>query len=184
MAGEALKANGKFLRSVLVELGLLPAAHMDSPPEQGPWTPDRLADYPFGWVSGMLIQLISEWSDEGASEREQRYKPAIEALRRLVPPPKPPAGQNGGATSTKRPRVLVPGAGLGRMAWDLAQHGYDVIGVGARHVAAVTRPDGEALARRRPSNSSRPFIPKLMFAHMFACPLPFWWRCSQRWPSP
>ena len=81
-----------------------------------------MSDFPFGWVSGMLVQLVSEWSDQGAPERKQRFKPAVDALakrfrRRLRQPVK------------HRPRILVPGAGLGRMVWDLGSLGYDVVGV-------------------------------------------------------
>lgn len=123
MMGESIKANGNFLRGVLTGLGLQPLSQQAVKSKAEEWTAERISDFPFGWVSGMLVQLVSEWSDQGAPERKQRFKPAVDALRKAIPPPPP------GSQWKHRPRILVPGAGLGRMVWDLGSLGYDVVGV-------------------------------------------------------
>ncbi|KAM3070306.1 hypothetical protein ACMFMG_010138 [Clarireedia jacksonii] len=64
-----------------------------------------------------LRQLYRDWSAEGASEREASYGPVIQALMN---------------EQTYHPartlRVLVPGAGLGRLVFDLCMLGFDVEG--------------------------------------------------------
>jgi len=64
----------------------------------------------------VLKNLTRDWSAEGAPERSQSYgRLAAEVRARLGAPPAdgPP------------PRVLVPGAGLGRLCCDLAALGYE-----------------------------------------------------------
>ena len=63
--------------------------------------------------------LRREWSEEGAVERQQSFDPILEALARFVPFDAylgPPV------------RVLVPGAGLGRLVYEAAMRGYEALG--------------------------------------------------------
>ena len=60
-----------------------------------------------------MKQLVREWGAEGSAEREAAQRPLIDALASALP-----SGAARGA------RVLVPGAGLGRLAWELARLGY------------------------------------------------------------
>ena len=69
-------------------------------------------------VHAVLLQLRREWSDDGAAERAQSFGVLLDALERALPP--------GGDA---RPRVLVPGAGLGRLVYDAASRGYEALGV-------------------------------------------------------
>jgi carnosine N-methyltransferase len=64
-----------------------------------------------------LRQFYRDWSEEGATEREACYGPVIKALQceALLRP-----------DSTMR--VLVPGAGLGRLVFDLCCAGFDTEG--------------------------------------------------------
>ncbi|PQE13197.1 hypothetical protein CJF30_00003091 [Rutstroemia sp. NJR-2017a BBW] len=64
-----------------------------------------------------LRQLYRDWSAEGAAERESSYGPVIQALtnEQTYHP-------------TRKLRVLVPGAGLGRLVFDLCMLGFDVEG--------------------------------------------------------
>ena len=72
--------------------------------------------------NGMMKQLVREWSEEGADEREQCLGRALAALKRHVPLPD-------AAGSSEAPRVVIPGAGLGRLVWEVAMLGYEAIGV-------------------------------------------------------
>lgn len=66
-----------------------------------------------GRVRETLKHFVRDWSAEGAQERAAILEPLLDALR-LVPPERR-AGT----------RVLVPGAGLGRLAWEISQLGFD-----------------------------------------------------------
>ncbi|WFC96364.1 carnosine N-methyltransferase [Malassezia brasiliensis] len=62
-----------------------------------------------------LRQMVRDWSAEGREERDAAYAPILTALVQRIPP-------------NRTVRVLVPGAGLGRLAFDLAAQGYSVQG--------------------------------------------------------
>lgn len=66
-------------------------------------------------LQSTIKQFVREWGSDGAAEREQAHAPVLEALRQLVPV-RTPSGEPA--------RVLVPGAGLGRLAWEAARLGY------------------------------------------------------------
>lgn len=63
-----------------------------------------------------LNQLFRDWSAEGAPEREACYAPVIRDLGSYLP------------TTDQKPRILVPGAGLGRLVYELCKAGYEVEG--------------------------------------------------------
>ncbi|KAI3624731.1 hypothetical protein CBS14141_003159 [Malassezia furfur] len=66
-------------------------------------------------VRTALRQMVRDWSAEGRAERDAAYAPIVAALMQRMPP-------------NRAVRVLVPGAGLGRLAFDLAMQGYSVQG--------------------------------------------------------
>jgi len=77
-------------------------------------------------VRSALRQLQRDWSDEGAAERAQSYGPIIEDVLRLHPlAERSSTGDMGESQTPAAPRILVPGAGLGRLPWELANMGYD-----------------------------------------------------------
>eukprot|EP00300_Choanocystis_sp_HF-7_P001485 c11199_g1_i2.p1 GENE.c11199_g1_i2~~c11199_g1_i2.p1 ORF type:complete len:281 (-),score=56.02 c11199_g1_i2:140-982(-) len=57
--------------------------------------------------------LVRDWSAEGAAERATSYAPVLRALTSHKPP-----------SFEHRYSVLIPGAGLGRLAWECARLGY------------------------------------------------------------
>ncbi|KAJ3813372.1 N2227-like protein-domain-containing protein [Lentinula lateritia] len=61
-----------------------------------------------------LKHFVRDWSDAGSSERSVIFQPILSALSTLPAP------------SRSRNRVLVPGSGLGRLAHEISQLGYDV----------------------------------------------------------
>lgn len=67
-----------------------------------------------------IRQLYRDWSKEGASERAASFSPILTGLNQYLPP-LPPAQRH-------LQRVLVPGAGLGRLVFEICAAGYDVEG--------------------------------------------------------
>ncbi|RVD87302.1 uncharacterized protein DFL_001543 [Arthrobotrys flagrans] len=61
-----------------------------------------------------IKQFVRDWSEAGVVERNMTYGPILEAVDRLF----------GMTTPRCDVRVLVPGSGLGRLAFDLARKGY------------------------------------------------------------
>eukprot|EP00668_Euglena_longa_P033695 GGOE01043303.1.p1 GENE.GGOE01043303.1~~GGOE01043303.1.p1 ORF type:complete len:264 (-),score=64.19 GGOE01043303.1:439-1230(-) len=59
----------------------------------------------------LFRSLVRDWSSEGSGERECHYRLLVDHLRTYLP---------AAATSTERFRVLVPGSGLCRLAYDLS----------------------------------------------------------------
>ncbi|CAI5724654.1 unnamed protein product [Peronospora destructor] len=74
----------------------------------------------FSKLKSTLHQFVRDWSDEGKKEREMCYTPIIKELRRVLP--------LNPDNSTNRARVLLPGAGLGRLALEIASKGYSAQG--------------------------------------------------------
>ena len=64
-------------------------------------------------MQSTLKQFVREWSVEGSIEREAAHRPLLDALQRAVP-----------SSALRGVRVLLPGAGLGRLAWEVAMLGY------------------------------------------------------------
>jgi carnosine N-methyltransferase len=66
-------------------------------------------------VRSTLRQIVRDWSKEGAFERNMCYSPILQELQRLFPV----VSNNGEKIS-----VLTPGAGLGRLTFEIARLGY------------------------------------------------------------
>lgn len=64
-------------------------------------------------VREALKHFVRDWSEEGRRERCQAFGVVLDALKRLE---REVGGRRG-------KRVLVPGAGLGRLAWEISQLG-------------------------------------------------------------
>lgn len=67
-----------------------------------------------------IRQLYRDWSEEGASERQACYGPIVAALNN--------AWEATPIPNRSHLKVLVPGAGLGRLAYELCKAGYAVEG--------------------------------------------------------
>eukprot|EP00106_Octopus_bimaculoides_P012669 XP_014780111.1 PREDICTED: carnosine N-methyltransferase-like [Octopus bimaculoides] len=74
--------------------------------------------YDMDRVKTTLKQFVRDWSESGRSERSACYDPVIKEIRRRFPPQIDPSTVF----------VLVPGAGLGRLAYELAKLGYSCQG--------------------------------------------------------
>jgi len=106
----AAATNGAFLRGLFDSLGM-PKVETNSA--------DFDAASAIAWVNGTLTQLKREWTEAGLEERQHTFGPVIDALERLLPV----------SDTAAPPRVLVPGAGLSRLPWELSLRGYDAMGV-------------------------------------------------------
>ncbi|CAD7087266.1 unnamed protein product [Hermetia illucens] len=62
-----------------------------------------------------LKQFARDWSSDGEEERRQCYQPIIDAIMDFYKPEE---------YDLSKIKILVPGAGLGRMAYELAYRGY------------------------------------------------------------
>jgi carnosine N-methyltransferase len=74
----------------------------------------------FSKVRSTLAQLVREWGEEGAGEREASFGPVLAMLRQHLPLPRD--------TARPPPRVLVPGCGLGRLLVEVVAAGYEGVG--------------------------------------------------------
>ena len=120
--------NATFLRSMLLELDLIhPDTPQDAPSSSAANTSTESKSLDCSNVIGVLRQMVREWSDEGEQERSQAFGPLTKALQRYLPV----------ARDSAQPCVLVPGAGLGRLAFDLATEGYSATGVESSYLMLV-----------------------------------------------
>ncbi|KAJ7593233.1 N2227-like protein-domain-containing protein [Mycena floridula] len=76
----------------------------------------KLEDYPtgradLGRVRESLKHFVRDWSEAGATERATIFNPILDILRLDLDP--------------KNKTVLIPGSGLGRLAWEVAELGFD-----------------------------------------------------------
>ncbi|EIE75708.1 hypothetical protein RO3G_00412 [Rhizopus delemar RA 99-880] len=71
-------------------------------------------------VKTTLKQFVRDWAKEGESERKLTYEPLIRELNEIYRDV--PIEKRGDV------RVLVPGAGLGRLAFDIAKEGFSCQG--------------------------------------------------------
>lgn len=77
-------------------------------------------------IQSTLKQFVRDWSSDGEEERSKCYGPILDEIQRLF---KSEEGTgNDGNTSKEDRKVLVPGAGLGRLAFDIARLGYECQG--------------------------------------------------------
>ena len=83
-------------------------------------------------IQSTLKQFVRDWSEVGKEEREMAYIPIMKELHRLYP--KGDRNDSGldstGKSSPPRNqiKILVPGAGLGRLAFDIANDGFECQG--------------------------------------------------------
>lgn len=69
-------------------------------------------------LNSTLRQCLRDWSLEGKLERWICYKPILNILKIFFPEPK----------RRKRIKILIPGSGLGRLAWEVASLGFQTQG--------------------------------------------------------
>ena len=78
-----------------------------------------------------MAHIVRDWSELGTPLRESLYGWCLEQIQYYIPPVQPSPHASSSSSSHRRKTtsllsVLVPGAGLGRLAWELARLGYAV----------------------------------------------------------
>lgn len=84
-------------------------------------------------LQSTLKQFVRDWSEVGKEERDMCYAPILKELDRLYP--KISDNNDSGLDTTGKSnsvrnkiKILVPGAGLGRLAFDIANNGFECQG--------------------------------------------------------
>jgi carnosine N-methyltransferase len=65
-------------------------------------------------VNSILKQIVREWTSEGKIEREKCFQPILDQIDECF----------NGCEDKSKINILVPGAGLGRLAFEIARKGY------------------------------------------------------------
>ncbi|KAK9374400.1 N2227-like protein-domain-containing protein [Lipomyces chichibuensis] len=104
---QAIDINAEFLKLV-ARYG---ANEFEAPQDLREW--EGATSLQLDQTRSSIKQIYRDWSAEGAAEREVCYGRVIRELNNLYSP-----------ETRSDVRVLVPGAGLGRLAYDIACEGY------------------------------------------------------------
>lgn len=80
----------------------------------------RVTDHEVDKVRSTIKQFVRDWSEEGVREREAAYGPILDALEMHF--------STIASAQRGQVRVLVPGAGLGRLAFEIAWLGFSCQG--------------------------------------------------------
>lgn len=75
-------------------------------------------------VTSVLKSLARDWSVEGTNERNMSYQPILRSVNKYIPQPTKSPNDVAGSNI----KICVPGAGVGRLACELAALGYTVQG--------------------------------------------------------
>mmetsp|Transcript_18549 Transcript_18549/g.74547 ORF Transcript_18549/g.74547 Transcript_18549/m.74547 type:complete len:192 (-) Transcript_18549:1972-2547(-) len=112
---EAVKTNAQFIGKVLSPKSLFSNADEIEPNSNGPEAggSNGLTLSDVDRVRTVLKQIAREWSDAGKVERNQSFQPLIDVVEEQFG--KTPVSDR------KSIRILVPGAGLARLPWELAR---------------------------------------------------------------
>ncbi|VDN98046.1 unnamed protein product [Rodentolepis nana] len=70
-------------------------------------------------INSVLKQFVRDWSSLGEIERKQSYEPVVNEIKQIFSP---------SDRKLSDIKILVPGAGLGRLAWELANAGFSCQG--------------------------------------------------------
>lgn len=125
-AAEAIEHNADILERV-AQLAAMPKPFDPSALSEEQLA-QAVADFP-DVVDGLLA-LVRDWSGDSEKEREKVLGPILRAVEEAAGD----AVASGAVERQEDFSVLVPGAGLGRLAWEVARRGFFVQGVEASYV--------------------------------------------------
>jgi hypothetical protein len=107
-----LKCDSAIALNEKLTTAIVRQARADIAKELLPNVTNRTCGQPdIGKVREALKHIARDWSDEGREEREQTFAPILEELTKVTP------------EDRSQVHILVPGSGLGRLAWEIAQLG-------------------------------------------------------------
>ncbi|KNC99971.1 uncharacterized protein SPPG_05346 [Spizellomyces punctatus DAOM BR117] len=108
---ERILKNAAFIASIV-------AGHQNEETNGG--TKSQVSEGDMDKVRSTLRQFVRDWSEEGREERARTYDPILDELQTRF---------KGVSMEDKgKIKVLVPGAGLGRLAYDIVKQGYSCQG--------------------------------------------------------
>ncbi|KAJ3338056.1 hypothetical protein HDU93_010054 [Gonapodya sp. JEL0774] len=112
-------SNSDFLKSVVAEDSPFPYDD-DVKRELNEVGTGDVSESDIDKVRSTIRQVLRDWSSEGTPERDTCYNPIMEAIDRAFS--EVPIEERASL------RVLVPGAGLGRLCYEIAKRGYSAQG--------------------------------------------------------
>lgn len=116
---EGIARNQAFLDAVVEFQDSCSQFPLRDSDQRGPGEPSRTTPAQVSKINTTLRQCMRDWSDEGQDERRKSYGAVIAELERLCPvDPERKCAQ----------KVLVPGAGEGRLAYEIVSRGYGCAG--------------------------------------------------------
>ena len=113
---DAIDANAD-IADAIVNTTLASAEIFNIPPGSSHWHGQATAS-DLDKARSTIRQFYRDWSADGINERIASNSPILDALERRFPD----------RSSRKKIRVLVPGAGLGRLVFDIYEKGFAVEG--------------------------------------------------------
>ena len=114
---DAIDANANIASSILTT-GLRLFGLDNEPKDVGMDWRNKATPPDMDKVRTTIRQLYRDWSAEGSSERRSSYEPVLRDLSQVF----------GDTSNLSAVKVLVPGAGLGRLVFEICKLGYDVEG--------------------------------------------------------
>lgn len=112
---DAVAENQAFLQCVVEFQDYRFSDRAPGAPLEFPLSTERIAATQMHRNQAILHSLAREWSEEGRRERDSCFAPLLDELQRVLPVSE---------DNLFRQRVLVPGAGLARLAVETAARGY------------------------------------------------------------
>ena len=110
---DAIDTNAEIATRILDE-GLVAFGVSPEPLPREPDWRDTAKPGDMDKANTILRQFYRDWSEEGAAERNAHYQPVLEDLARLFKD----------VDDRGEIRVLVPGAGLGRLVFEICKAGF------------------------------------------------------------
>ncbi|RIB25886.1 hypothetical protein C2G38_2012776 [Gigaspora rosea] len=122
---QAIIKNHLVLKQILADSRLFTRDDKDSfcsnfQYEKDSSTHSQITEFDMDKLRSTIKQFVREWAAEGQEERDAAYKPLLEALIEFF--------KDVPAEERSSIRVLVPGAGLGRLAFDVVKQGFSCQG--------------------------------------------------------
>uniref|UniRef100_A0A182NK66 carnosine N-methyltransferase n=1 Tax=Anopheles dirus TaxID=7168 RepID=A0A182NK66_9DIPT len=111
-----IEVNTQVIKQIIQDANcLFQNADHNIEPDQQPADGLKLRYQDFQKVQITLKQIFRDWSEHGKLERDQCYSPIVEEITRFFDPAK---------YDLSKVKILVPGAGLGRLIYELACQGF------------------------------------------------------------
>lgn len=110
-----IDANNKVIKHIIQDADCLFYNASDNVHQVQPSSAAKVRGQDIQKVQITLKQIFRDWSFEGQTERDQCYKPIIDEITGFFNPQK---------CIVENVKILVPGAGLGRLIYEIAYRGY------------------------------------------------------------